>query len=323
MAAPAPQSPDAPLGVRLALIALLPLLALALYIDGQRYDSGLVEFSPRESAAGPDPALLPEDLAGLPRAGAVRTFTAENLYEYINGHAEYFLAAGFQGLAVGEYGAASDGQPRLVVNLYDLGEALNAFGVLVDEAGEQEAVDIGAMGFRSGQRVSFLQGRFYVQMSLFDDGLSAEALGAALAQGLAGQVGEQDLAFRFPDFGKVVRTGFVKEDYRGLGFLKRVLERVFERDGREIQSFLVQGTTAEIDALVGDFETFFREDEMPYRQIDGDGLRLYLVEDPYEGDWFFVPLGERLIGVYAPVEPWLTAEIAAFAGSGGVSAPTR
>jgi len=322
MATPAPESPTAPFGVRLALIALLPLLALALYLDGQYYDPDLVELRPRQSVIGPDSALFPEGLAGLQRAGAVRRFTEDNLYEYINGHAEYFISAGFRGLAVGEYGSVGDGQPALVVNLYDLGEALNAFGVLVDEAGEQEAVDIGAMGFRSGQGLSFIQGRFYVQMSLFDDALTAETFGAALARNLAGQVGEQDLAFHFPDLGVVTTTRFVKEYYRGLEFLNAVLERGFERDGHEIQAFLARGTLQEISALVANFEAFFHEDEMPYRRIDRDGLNFYLVDDPYEGEWFFVPLGERLIGVYTSMEPALTAQIAAFAhGRGSASNP--
>lgn len=316
MAASVPESPTAPFGVRLALIALLPLLALALYLDGQRYDPDLVELKPRQSVAGPEPTLFPEDLAGLPRAGAVRRFTEDNLYEYINGHAEYFIGAGFRGLAVGEYGSAGDGQPALVVNLYDLGEALNAFGVLVDEAGEQEAVEVGAMGFRNGQGLSFIQGRFYVQMSLFDDALSAETLGAALAGNLAGQVEKQDLAFRFPDLGTVTTTRFVKEDYRGLEFLNEVLERGFERDGREIHAFLVRATTEEIDVLIADFEAFFREDEMPYRRIERDGLSFYQIDDPYEGEWFFVPIGKRLLGVYAPVEPSLMEEIAVFADGG-------
>ena len=56
VAAPAPDSPTAPFGIRLALILLLPLLATALYLDGQRFDPDLVELcllytspSPRDS----------------------------------------------------------------------------------------------------------------------------------------------------------------------------------------------------------------------------------------------------------------------------------
>ncbi len=211
MAEPLPESPTSPFAVRLGLMVLLPILAAAIYLDGQRYDPDLVEFAPRGNAAGPDASLLGESIAGMPRAGQVRGYDEETLYEYINGHAEYFIGAGFRGLLVGEYGDTGDGQPALVVNLHDMGKPLNAFGVLVDEAGDQQSVEVGAMGFRSLRGLSFILGPYYVQMSLFGDGLSAETAGADLARGLAETVDGQDLAFRFPDLGTVTGTRFVKE----------------------------------------------------------------------------------------------------------------
>lgn len=315
MARPASDSPTAPFGVRLALIALLPLLALSVYLDGQRYDPDLVQLRPRQSSALPDPALFPETVAGLQRNGQVRGFDEDNLYEYINGHAEYFIGAGFRSLAVHEYGDTGDGQPALVVNLYDMSEPLNAFGVLIDEAGDQEAVDIGGMGFRNGQGLSFIQGPYYVQVRLFDDALSVDTAGADLARGLTEQEEDPGLAFGFPDLGNVTSTRFVKEYYRGLEFLNNVLERGFERNGAEIRAFLVRGSESEIGDLVGAFEAFFREDEMPYRRIDRKGLAFFHIDDPYEGEWFFVPLEDSLIGAYAPLDEALITAIERFAGS--------
>ena len=309
------ESPTAPFGVRLALIALLPLLALAVYLDGQRYDPDLVELAPRQADALPGADLFPDRVAGLERAGQVRHFDKDTLYEYINGHDVYFIGAGFRGLAVSEYGDSGDGSPALVVNLYDMGAPLNAFGVLVDEAGDQEPVDVGAMGFRSGQGISFIQGPYYVQVSLFDDALSAEAAGADLTLRLAEQGNESDLVFQFPDFGEIASTRFVKQDYRGLEFLSDVLERGFERNGEEIQAFLLTGSEEEIRGLVEAFEAFFQEDEMPYQRIERNGLTYFRVHDPYEGEWFFVPLQTSLVGAYTPLDDGLIAAIEKFAGS--------
>jgi hypothetical protein len=312
MAKLAAESPNAPFVVRLGLIALLPLIALALYIDGQHYDPDLVKLEPRQAGTSLTDDLFPVTLAGLQRAGQVRHFGKDDLYEYIDGHAEYFIGAGFRSLAVGEYGDTGNGQPALVVNLYDMGAPLNAFGVLVDEAGDQDSVDVGAMGFRSGQGLSFIHGPYYVQTSLFDKDLSAEAAAADLAARLAEQEKHPGLAFQFPALGEVVSTRFVKESYHGLGFLNEVLERSFERKGQEIQTFLVQGSEAEIDGLVRAFEAFFKEDEMPYRRIEQGGSMFFLVDDPYEGEWFFVPLQTRLLGVYAPLDDELVAQIKEF-----------
>lgn len=311
----AADSPTAPFVTRLTLVTLLPLLALAIYLDGQHYDSDLVEFEPRSAGVQPSPTLFPDSLAGLERAGQARHFDKETLYEYINGHAEYFIGAGFRGLAVGEYGDTGDGHPALVVNLYDMGGPLNAFGVLAEEAGDQEAVDIGSMGFRSGQGLSFIQGPYYVQMRLFDEALSTDGAGAELARSLAAQEPDPGLAFRFPDLGEVTSTRFVKEYYRGLEFMHGVLERSFRRGGEEFQAFLHHGSQAEIHGLVEAFDAFFQEEEMSYSRIERNGLMFYLVEDPYEGDWFFVPFDDSLIGVYAPLDDSLIAAIEAFAAN--------
>lgn len=307
-------SPTAPLGIRILLMALLPLIALAVYVDGQFYDPDLTDFAASRDGTESKGLAIPETLAGLSRFGQTRRFDEETLYEYINGHAEYFLGAGFRGLRVIEYGDSGNGQPTLVINLYDMGAALNAFGVLIDEAGDQTAVDIGAMGFANGRGLTFIQGRYYVQVTVFDDDTSAQRAGMALAEALDDQTDDNALAFSFPDLGEVRSTRYVKEDYRGLEFLNGVLERELDRDGKEIQVFLVQASTDEIAALVQAFETFFAEDEMPYTLVERDGLAFYAVDDPYEGEWFFVPSGDRLIGVYAPLDDDLAAEIGAFAG---------
>ena len=111
------ESPTAPPAVRLLLIVLLPIIALLLYLDGQVYDPDLLDFGPANSAGKADPQLFPDRIAGLERSGQIRWFDKGNLYEYINGHAEYFIGAGFQALSVGEYGADRDSEPKVVINL--------------------------------------------------------------------------------------------------------------------------------------------------------------------------------------------------------------
>jgi hypothetical protein len=311
MTDPLAQSPTAPAAVRLLLLGLLPLIAGLLYLDGQRFDTGLLDLSAGAPGAATDP--FPDRVAGLERAGPVRHFDKDNLYEYINGHAEYFIGAGFRTLAVGEYGTGADGQPRVVVNLYDLGTALNAFGVLANEAGDREPEAVGALAFRSGQGVDFIQGPYYAQVSLFDPGLPALETARELAAHLAPRAGGTELAFGFPDLGEVGETRFVREYYRGMEFLNRVLERSFVRDGREIQTFLVSGPDAEIagirEALLG----FLDEEGIAHRTRDEEGLRFQEVQDPYEGEWFFLALPERLVGVFAPLDASLSEDLRRFA----------
>lgn len=307
------ESPTAPPAIRLLLIALLPLIAALLYLDGQHYDSDLLEF--KTKSGGPGAQLFPDRLSGLDRAGQVRSFNKDNLYEYINGHAEYYIGAGFKGLTVGEYGIGADGQPRLVINLYDLGTALNAFGVLVNEAGEQTPVDIGSLGFRGKQGVNFIHGPYYAQLSIFDQETDALDAARELAGVLQQAIATEALVFRFPDLGRPLETRFVREYYRGMEFFNQVLERSFERDGLEFQAFTLSAPAVEIQAIAQSASTFLSEDGIPFSIQEIQGLKFHRVADPYEGDWFFVPLKDQLIGAYASLDEPMIKAIIEFAGN--------
>lgn len=309
-------SPTAHPAVRLTLLALLPLIAALLYLDGRHYDPDLLDFS-GSGQGEPEVSLFPARLAGLNPFGQVRTFDQDNLYEYINGHAEYYIGAGFQGLAVGEFGGDAQSGPQVVVNAYDMDSALNAFGVLVHEAGEQDPVTLGALGFRSDQGVHFIHGPYYVQLTLFDPSIDALAAGRELVQGLAEQVPAGQIAFSFPDFGQVTATHYVREYYRGMEFFNRVLEREFERDGETFQAFSIAGETADTQKLVEELLRFIDDEGMTLSDRTEGGLTLYLVEDPYEGPWFFTALDSGLIGVYAPFDEGFAEALQAFAAESG------
>src|SRR3990172_12285068 len=114
--------------VRLSLIAFLPVLVLVLYSEGQKYDPALINFKSSESGA--HRALFLSEIDGYGVSGEVRHFTEENLYEYVNGHAEYFIGAGFKELFVAEY-VRSDSQPsqsEMTAEIYDMAEPLQSFG---------------------------------------------------------------------------------------------------------------------------------------------------------------------------------------------------
>lgn len=312
MAKSTAESPTASTPIRFLLLAALPLIATLLYLDGQHYDPGLLDFKAAGNAESPADRF-PDRIGDMERAGQVRRYDADNLYEYINGHAEYFIGAGFQDLAVGEYGDAGDGQPRVVINLYHLGKALNAFGALVQESGDQAPVEVGALGFRSGQGVSFIQGPYYVQISLFDPQIDALPAARDMAAHLARQVPATELGFHFPDFGPVLSTRFVRQYYRGMDFLNQVLERSYQRGDGEMQAFQVTGSEQEITALGDTLSAFLRDDGIPSSSEERAGLIFHRVEDPYEGEWFFVILPGQLLGVYSPLADDLSEAIARFA----------
>lgn len=300
---------DAPLWSRWLLTLLLPLIALVIYWEGQDYESGLLQLQAPGQAAIPP---LPEQLAGLPRFGQLRSYHADNLYEYINGHAEYYLSAGFQSLTVAEFAPDGTQQPQLVVNLYHMGEPLFAFGVLMNElAPDAEHLEgVGSMAFTSGSGLNLILGPYYLQLSSFAETVDLQPATAALVESLRRELGEvAELDLSFPDLGEPLATYFVKEDYRGLDFLHNVLERVFRRNDEEITLFLINGDQEQITETGRKLLAFLQQDGIPFDQQSFEGMSYHRVDDPYEGEWFFILEQTRLLGAFAAPSPELLQTI--------------
>ncbi|MBF0123782.1 MAG: hypothetical protein HQL60_00435 [Magnetococcales bacterium] len=311
---------EAPVAVRLLLLVLLPLLAAVLYGRGQHYDSTLLDF---KSARNPVTVLLPHQAGDWQRQAEVRLFGKDNLYEYINGHAEYFLGAGFRSLVVAEYRLPTDTRPSVVADVYDMGEAINAFGVLMEEMGPTgQSVDIGETGLQSQRSLGFTSGPYYVKLAAFADHLPLSTLAQTINKALfktagpaQGRISWQGL---FPDLGTVTSSRFIKENYQGWSFLQRVVERSFIRaDGTVIRAFSVSGTAEQMAAVQQALLTFMRQEENKVTDTQVDGMRILQITDRYEGDWILLPVNKGWLGVFHPLDSLLQQQLKAFMSSHG------
>lgn len=284
---------------RLLLLLLLPAVAAAIYIKGQRYDPALITFKPlSEDAASIN---LPREIEGFSIGSQPRSYNKENLYEYINGHAEYFIGAGFVSLSVGEYTkkGSEQAQPDATAEIYDMGKDIHAFGIIADETGKDyKEIKIGAKGVKSPQGISFIKGRYYVKISSF----TKDAPLIKIAEAVEKNISERSDAFsafsRFPALGEVIGTRFIKEAYRGLDFLPNVLEKEYRVKGKRIQIFLVTGSEREMERLGAAFFDFFKKTDVKYQTVEKYNKRFYKIIDPYEGDWYLLPSNDAIFGIY-------------------------
>jgi hypothetical protein len=70
-----------------------------------------------------------------------------------------------------------------------------------------------------------------------------------------------------------------------------------------------------MQALMTSFAEFLADEDIVQQPIEHNGLTFYKVEDPYEGEWFYLPLEEQLIGVYTPLGEGIAADMQAYARS--------
>jgi len=303
-----------PLRYRILLIGLLPCIAAVIYFSGQKYDASLIDFRTEAvrqalvSATTSHPSaeqstIVPtsQEIAGFLQFGQARRYTKENLYEHVDGHAEYFISAGFAGLTVTEYitSGSRAKQAEIQAEVFDMGKSIQAFGVLADESGENAApVAVGAMGFKTSGGVNFIKGCYYVKITAFSPRTPVVKFAKGFADTLSAEKGSFQVFSKLPNIGKIEKTRFVKESYRGLDFLHNVVERQYSIGDKKIKVALVTGSGQEMKSLLFSFFDYFKKYAIPYEKIEKSGKEVYRVIDKYEGNWFLIPAHEAIYSVF-------------------------
>jgi hypothetical protein len=140
-------------------------------------------------AAEPPPAAedesvslsIPEEVAGWHGVGDREEYDTDTIYGYIDGHAEVYIAYGMVRCLSRRY-SGPEGEPDIVLDLFEQVSAADAFGVFTHDR-DGEEVDIGQGGlFRHGW-LSFWKGHWFG--SVYAEGESAASKEAVLALGRA------------------------------------------------------------------------------------------------------------------------------------------
>jgi hypothetical protein len=128
---------------------------------------------PYAFAAGPQSVLPPGTTAkGWKQLGATKTFNSRTIFDLVDGEGEAILAYAFQGCAHGEYGPSKAAQPALTIDVYDMTDALNAYGLYSSsDKNSGKSVAMGSEGVRIGESgLNFWKGRYLVRTTLIGRG---------------------------------------------------------------------------------------------------------------------------------------------------------
>ena len=116
---------------------------------------------------------------GWRQDGALRHFTADNLYEYMDGNAESYLAYGFtqmQGVT------CKSGENTLVIDISEMVDADAAYGIFSANRDPGHPLEkIGMGGQIMPRRGTFAKGNYYVEISATPDLDHTPALTAFIA----------------------------------------------------------------------------------------------------------------------------------------------
>ena len=183
------------------------------------------------------------DIKGWKRVSEAKTYNPGNLWEYINGAADQFLAYDFQLLRLCEL--SSKGL-TVTVNIYDMGTLLNAFGIYdLERPDESNKMAIGTEAvILPPYQCLLLKDVYYVKVDVYE-GKITESVGhdllEAIAEALPGAEEYPEELLRLPSEGKVAGSeGYIREGYLGTADLRNcVYAQYLEKKKQEYQVFLM------------------------------------------------------------------------------------
>jgi hypothetical protein len=216
---------------------------LAAYVVAFGFLMGCGAESPPVDELAGIRAALPAEVAGW-RVGEGEVYDTESIYSYIDGHAEVFLAYGMKRCFAVRY-AAPEGEPDIVLDLYEQASPADAFGVFsVDRDGD--VADVGQAAVLRPGWLSFWKGHWYG--SVYAEGESDAARDALLALGRAAADAIHDAGEQPPLVGELPIDGLEETSVRFLHaqeILNGVVYLGFDN---------VFGLDPETDAVIGRYE---------------------------------------------------------------------
>lgn len=186
------------------------------------------------------------ELEGFKKYSKYPVYTPENLWDFINGAADTYLALGFLDLHVAEY---KKGKETIKVEIYRHQSSSLAFGIYASERSPSfRFVNLGAQGYIADGSVNFFKGDYYVKIRTFSDKPktlhSEESLAARIALMLEGNSEMPSELSLFPDQGKKQNSEtYIKESVLGHPFLYNAFKAEYESGTDKFSIYLIKCTT--------------------------------------------------------------------------------
>ncbi|HLD30228.1 MAG TPA: DUF6599 family protein [bacterium] len=227
------------------------------------------------------PFTFPE-VKGWKQSGEIQTFSPENLYEYINGAADLYLAYDFEELKVAEY--QNEEKAAVTVEVYRQRAPYEAFGIYSQERlPAAEVLAIGAQGYTEGDYLNFFTGPYYVKISLYQAGPDGREVLTSFAKKVAEKLGEKgqlpSILKSLPVEGKARNSEkFIAKKFLGYSFLHSAFTADYLVAGMRFQVFMIEsGSKDESIDMIG---RYLRQNGKPSNGIVEGRVTL---SDPHHG----------------------------------------
>jgi hypothetical protein len=264
-------------------------------------------------AATPIESFVPKTAPdGWALRDAPETFTRETLFEHIDGQADLFLQYGFSKSVSAVYRKADSPDDKIDLDIYDMGNSLQAFGVFSRFRQNESPVGIGLDSYLEDRYALFYKGQYFVVLQAQDSNISTLK---QLAQDIASLISDNSAPPKeigyFPKNGlKPGSIEYFPDGLLGHQFLRRGFKASYvENDekktnpqaiseSRDFQLFLsIFGNSQEAAGALRLFrENLIKKGKLEARTSTQFGSDALIGADPYQGKIIVVQKGPYLVG---------------------------
>jgi len=206
--------------------------------------------APAAAAAGNAPLEI--NFPGIKPMGDTEFYTADTLYEKIDGRSPAYQSFNFQQLRCRTF-SIDGGSSYVDVAEYRMDTNVDAIGIFAQERDPKgQALPFAKDGYSSEMGYFFRQGNVYVQVIASDENPKTMAIALAIAQNRAKVLPADDSGLdgrrALPGAGLVAGSiTFVQQDAQGQDFLKNVFQGTYDFEGAKL-TYFVMATTPDASA---------------------------------------------------------------------------
>ena len=228
--------------------------------------------------------LTMPQLSGFKQKSDYPVFGPENLWDFINGAADAYLALGFIDLHVTEY---KKGKEEIKLEIYRHDNHTNAFGIYASERSPTfQFMRLGAQGYITGGAINFFKGNYYVKIRTYSKKEKTLQAANSLAQKVSDMLpGDTDMPrplTLFPEEGKKKNAeSYINESVLGHSFLNKAFKAEYELGSDKFSIFIFNfNAPQEVNKTA---ETYLKTAGMEFSDSESGK---YLLNDGYNGTVF-------------------------------------
>lgn len=229
-------------------------------------------------------------VAGIKPMGDTEFYTADTLYEKIDGRAPAYIGFSFLNLRTRSFEILGAAGSFVDVYEYHFDTPINAFGMFALERDPKAAaLDFAPDGYAGGLGFYFRQGACYVQIIASDTKEKTIAIAKAVAQDRAKSLPADntglDARRRLPATGlDPASVQFVQENALGQEFLKNIFQATYDFGGKKLPFFIMVTTPDEAAAAWKSFQEFSGKFGGTITPLpDASGAKMFSAEN--SGSW--------------------------------------